>query len=120
MDVGRAFHGDIEAHAFRLRYAGSIFCFTGDTSYSERLADFARGADLLAAECSFPDGSDSKGHMTPSQAGTLASRSGAGKLLLVHMYPSVEPRRAEESAREKFEGTVIAARDGMTMEIGKG
>lgn len=117
VDVGRAFHGEIEAHAFRARYAGSTFCFTGDTAYSDRLADFARGSDLLAAECSFPNGGRTEGHMTPSWAGRLASRSGAGKLLLVHMYPAVDGAEAERAAGAEFDGVVIAARDGMTVAI---
>ena len=68
--AGKAEHGGGNALMYRVEYMGSKFVFTGDTAYTESLVEFARDADVLAAECSFPDNFPAAGHMTPSEVGS--------------------------------------------------
>ena len=82
-----------EAVSWRIDHAdGWSLAYTGDTNDDPRVADLARGVDLLVAECSFPDEAAQANHLTPSSAGALASAAGARRLLLTHFYPSLDPR----------------------------
>ena len=96
---------------------GSKFVFTGDTAYTESIVEFTRDADILAAECSFPDNFPAAGHMTPSEVGSLAYECGAKKLLLLHMYPSQKEKDMEKSIRSRFSGEIIIGSDGISFEV---
>jgi ribonuclease BN (tRNA processing enzyme) len=86
--------------------------YTGDTGPSADLARWARGCDLLLAECSLPDERALAIHLTPSQAGTLAREADAKSLVLTHFYPLVEAAQPARRAAERYAGPVAAARDG--------
>ncbi|MBD3178218.1 MAG: MBL fold metallo-hydrolase [Candidatus Latescibacteria bacterium] len=115
----RARHGSGPALSYRLKTGGGVFVYTGDTALTQELIDFSRGADLLAAECSFPDESGMKGHMTISDAGRLAAEAGPARVLLVHMYPSVDPEIAREDVRKLCRAEVLAGSDGLSLRVGK-
>jgi ribonuclease BN (tRNA processing enzyme) len=115
--VGMAKHGSGKALMYRMDYKNSTFVYTGDTAYTEALVKFAGGVDVLVAECSFPDNSPAAGHMTPSEVGLLASRCGAKKLLLVHMYPSQRKKDMEGSIRNNYKGKIIIGSDGMRLGV---
>ncbi len=64
--------------------------YTGDTGPSADLAAWAKGCDLLLAECSLPDGQGVEGHLTPATVGRLAADAAARRLVLTHLYPPAE------------------------------
>jgi len=115
--AGQADHGGRSALSYRVEHAGASMVYTGDTAYSERVAELARGADLLVTECSFPDDQAVDGHLTPSGAGRLASRAGVKEVLLVHMYPLFGRTDPAALVRKHFDGAVTVARDGMTIDL---
>jgi len=92
--------------------------YTGDTGFSSDLARWAKGADLLLAECSLPQSLAMDIHLTPEQAGDLAQEAGAGRLVLTHFYPPVETSDPARAAGTRFGGPVTAARDGDRFTIG--
>ncbi len=100
----------VEAGGRRLAYGG-------DSPASAELVALAAGADLLVLECSFPDASPHPRHLTPTAAGTLAAAAGARRLVLTHFYPAVDPHDAAQAARSVFPGEVIAAEDGLELEV---
>jgi ribonuclease BN (tRNA processing enzyme) len=69
---------------------GKSIAFSGDTDVCEGLVEAARDANLAVFESSFPDGQKAVGHLTPGEAGEIASRSNAERLLLTHFYPECE------------------------------
>jgi len=77
----------------------------------------ARGADLLILESSFPDGQGIEGHLTPSQAGDIATRSGAKRLLLTHFYPECLKSDIETQCRKTYQGELILATDLMSLSV---
>jgi ribonuclease BN (tRNA processing enzyme) len=93
--------------------------YTGDTGPSEDLADWAHGCDLLLAECSLPEALAIPIHLTPRQAGTLARRAAAKRLVLTHFYPPVEQVDVVAEAAEKYDGPITVARDGDSYEVGR-
>jgi len=91
--------------------SGNIVVYSGDTGYCEGLVDLARGAGLLILESSFPDGQGVEGHLTPSQAGEIATSSGAKRLVLTHFYPECLRSDIEGQCRKTYQGELILATD---------
>jgi ribonuclease BN (tRNA processing enzyme) len=79
----------VPAYAFRVDVAGTVLAYTGDTGPTEALLAVADGADLLLAEASFRDGDDNPAglHLTGVEAGELAAKAGARRLVLTHVPP---------------------------------
>jgi ribonuclease BN (tRNA processing enzyme) len=97
--------------------SGKTLVYSGDTGYCEGMVDLARDADLLILESSFPDEKEIKGHLTPSRAGDIATRSGAKKLLLTHFYPECLKVDIEAQCRKSYRGELILARDLMSLSV---
>jgi len=109
-----------ESLAYAVQDAEVRLVYTGDTGPSDDLARFAKGCDLLLAECSLPDDQAIGIHLTPSQAGALARAAGARGLVLAHMYPAIEGTDPASVAARAFGGRVTAANDGDRFTIGVG
>jgi len=97
--------------------SGKIIVYSGDTAYCEEIVDLARGADLLILECSFPDGKEIAGHLTPSRAGDIATRSEVKRLLLTHFYPECLSSDRETQCRKTYQGELILATDLMSLSV---
>jgi ribonuclease BN (tRNA processing enzyme) len=84
--------------------------YGADSAYSEELIPHAAEVDLLLLEATYLDAGPElarDGHMNGEQAGELAHRAGARRLLLTHIGPWPE-RNAENlrRARGRFAGEV--------------
>lgn len=91
---------------------GVRLCYTADTSPCDGVYDAARGVDLLVAEATLPEEyAGAAPHMTASQAGELARESGAGALVLVHVWPTNDRAEMARQAAEQFDGPVTVARE---------
>ena len=97
--------------------SGKSIAYSGDTGYCEEIVDLARGADLLILECSFPDEEAIAGHLTPSEAGDIATRAGAKKLLLTHFYPEILTTNIEAQCRKTYQGDLVLATDFMSLPV---
>jgi ribonuclease BN (tRNA processing enzyme) len=107
-----------ESLALRLSQPdGKVIVYTSDTGYSEELATFARGADLLILECSFYRDKPVQTHLKLDEAMRLAQIAEPRKLLLTHLYPEWDAVDLEGEAQKLWSGETIAARDGLRLEI---
>jgi ribonuclease BN (tRNA processing enzyme) len=97
--------------------AGKSIAYSGDTGYCEEIVELAKGADLLILECSFPDGEAIAGHLTPSEAGHIATRAGIKKLLLTHFYPEILTTDIEAQCRKTYQGDLVLATDFMSLAV---
>ena len=97
--------------------SGRVLVYSGDTAYCEEIVDLATGADLLILESSFPDGQEIAGHLTPSQAGDIATRSGVKRLLLTHFYPECLRSDRETQCRKTYQGELFLATDLMPLSV---
>jgi len=104
--------------ALRIEEPGASLVYTGDTEYCESVVELARGCDLLVCECSFPDEAPAAGHLTPSQAGRIASEAGVGRLLLTHFYPACDAVDRTAQVRRTFGGELILAEDLLQVCVG--
>jgi len=96
---------------------GGIVAITGDTGPTDRLTDLARGADVLIAECSLPEGTEYDGHMNARQVGELAAAAGVKRLLLSHLYPVCDEVDVVGQAKAGFDGRVEKASDLLSFEV---
>lgn len=96
-------HAGVDALSYRVEQCGRSVVYTGDTELNAALVDLSRGADLLFAECSFPEKMRSKGHMTPHDAGLLAEKAGVKDLVLVHIYPVFDGQDPASIVKRKYD-----------------
>ncbi len=97
---------------FRIEdHSGKSVVYSGDTAHCEQMVELALDADLLILEASFPDGQEVPGHLTPSQAGRVATGSGARRLILTHFYPECLETDIESQCRKTYQGELSLARD---------
>lgn len=110
-------HMDISL-AYRITgRTGASVVYSGDTGYCETLVDLAMNADLLICECSFPDGLEVPGHLTPSLAGKIAQRAQVKKMVLTHFYPECDKVDIVRECRKTYSGDVVIAEDLMRFEL---
>ena len=96
---------------------GKSIVYSGDTGFCDEVVDLAQGADLLILESSFPDGHEVEGHLTPSQAGLIASRANVSQLLLTHFYPECLATDIKAQCRKTYAGKLILGSDLMKISI---
>jgi ribonuclease BN (tRNA processing enzyme) len=112
-------HGP-ESLAYRLEAGGISMVYSGDTDACDALADLAHETDLFICEASMPDAQKVPGHLTPSLAGSIASKAKAKRLVLTHLYPPCDDVDIVKQARSTYKGSVIKAEDLTTFRFQKG
>jgi len=106
-----------ESIAYRLDAGSGAFVYTGDTEYSESVVELARDADTLLIECAFPDDNPMPGHLTPSGVAGIASEANVKRVVLTHIYPVTGLLDLVSEVGNGFDGEVIVAEDGLTLDI---
>ena len=127
-------HGAAEpSYAYRFDCSSKSIVFSGDTSKSEALAQFAKGADILVHEVLNRDGVDAivrrtypgnesfrkhilESHTSMHEVGEIASMAGVGILVLNHFVPtgSTELDKPEvwiEGVSQTYKGSIIVGKD---------
>ncbi len=101
---------------------GQVVAFVMDTAWCDGALALADGADLLVCEATFGAAdahlAAAYGHLTATEAGRLAARAGARRLVLTHFsqrYPDVG--HLLEEAQAQFAGEVVAASDLDTVAV---
>ena len=104
--------------AYRFHVAGKTVVFTGDTGPTpEAFFAFAKHADVLVVECSFPDDRELSGHMTSSQVACLAEAVEPGITVINHVYPFHTPEEAVLAVKQSYNGPVQAAYPGFRLTL---
>ncbi len=104
--------------AYRFEHNDKSVVFTGDTDYDQGIIILSENADLLVADCSFPDAGKVKGHLCSKECGLIAQKARVKKLLLSHLYPADTPdiERIKES-KEVYEGEISLAEDLIVIDL---
>lgn len=104
--------------AFVVDDGDARLCYTADTRRGAAVHDAADGTSVLLAEATLPQEFAGRApHMTPCEAGTLASECGAHTLVLTHLWPTVERETARQQAQAVFGGRVIVAEEMDSLHI---
>lgn len=106
-----------ESIAYRLDSEDGAFVYAGDTEYSRSVVGLARDADTLLIECSFPDDAPAPGHLTPSDVARIASEADVKRVVLTHIYPAADKIDLVAEVGREFDGEVIVAEDGLSLEV---
>jgi ribonuclease BN (tRNA processing enzyme) len=116
LSVCKTPHTD-ESLGVRIESGGRSLCYTGDTAYSESLADFFCNADVLISECSFREPREDVRHLSVSEAARLAERANVATLVLTHFYFDVDEEQLKAEVQKVYSGQVIVGRDGYSLEL---
>ena len=123
--------------AYKFETKVGTFVFSGDTAYSEKLANFAKGADVLVHETLYEPGVDKlvarvpfaqtlKEHLLASHTktediGRVAAIAQPKLLVLSHIVPGDDPTVTDdmllEGVRKTYNGKAIVAKDQMKLDL---
>ncbi|WP_301124674.1 MBL fold metallo-hydrolase [Streptomyces cacaoi] len=107
----------------RLSTPEGVLAYTGDTGPSPDIPRLARDADLLLSEATHVHevpAADAPYLLTARLAGQYASRAGAARLLLTHLWPGTDPRAAREAAADACTAPLDVAAPGLVVQLGSG
>jgi ribonuclease BN (tRNA processing enzyme) len=113
LTFGRVHHPPIEAYGVRAEHAGAVVTISGDTTECDEVVALARDADLLLMDACAPasDHPLAGFHATPADAGSVAARAGAARVVLTHLLPDAVPEHVAGQACGRFAGVVEVAHD---------
>jgi len=103
----------------RIEADGSVLAYSADTGPTDELVGLAREADLLLCECTWLErpATAPPFHLTPEEAGRLAARAGAAKVLVTHIWPAVDRETVRQRVAEAFGGPAVLAWEGMEITL---
>jgi ribonuclease BN (tRNA processing enzyme) len=122
--------------AYKFETPDGVIVFSSDTAYNPKLAEFARGADVLVHEALYvpwvdrlvarvKNGATLKKHLLESHTavedvGKIAAAADVKVLVLSHLVPGdldVTDDTWNEGAKKNFSGRIIVARDLMELKL---
>jgi len=114
---GRTDH-PVETLAVRVDGAGRSLLYSADTGSAWDPIPLGAGVDVLLSEASLPmDEEDRFEHLSGRQAGAYAHDLGAGRLVLTHIAPGVDPGDQRRAAAGEFGGRIDVASVGTSFSI---
>ncbi len=109
--------------AYRFETRQGDLVYVGDTAKFQKVAEFARGCDLLVHDATFLDGQESlaaiTNHCTAKDAGSIARDAGVGRLVLTHIAPANEgaEKKYLDEAAASFDGHIVVAKDNQILAM---
>jgi ribonuclease BN (tRNA processing enzyme) len=127
----------VDNFAYKFETPDGTIVFSGDTAYNPKLAEFAKGADVLVHECLYlpavdrlvlktKNGATLKKHLldshtTTEDVGRIAAAAGVKVLVLSHFVPGDDPLVTDdnwtEDVKKHFSGRIIVAKDLMELRL---
>ena len=105
------------AVGWKIESNGVSVVFSGDTRFSEHVADAAQGARLLIHEAFCTDANQeaaaNRGHSTAGEAARVAAQAGVAEMVITHITPAFHANTQPliDDAKLHFQGPVTAAND---------
>lgn len=123
--------------AYKFETPDGTVVFSSDTNYNPKLAEFAKGADVLVHECLYvpavdrlvlktKNGATLKKHLLESHTSTedvgrIAAAAGVKVLVLSHFVPGDDPLVTDdnwtEDVKKNFAGRIVVAKDLMELKL---
>ena len=111
-------HTDETGFGFILEIDGKRIAYTSDTHFFDKIIDYYKGVDVLIAN-SFKLKDDGYwGHLTVEDLSKALPKINPKLTVLTHFSPNiVDEKDALKLAKEHYDGNIIAAKDGMRINI---
>lgn len=107
-----------ETLAMRIDAGGRTLGYSADTGPAWSLSELGPGIDVALVEASFTKDQERTGvHLSGRQAGITAKAAGAGRLVLTHLQPWLDPEILRAEAVETFGGPVEIASPNERYEV---
>ena len=117
LTFSRTDHGP-ETLAVRVDAGGRSLGYSADTGPAWSLEALGPGLDLALCEATVPvDQEGELQHLSARQAGASAKAAGAGRLLLTHLWPTLDAERSRADASAAYGGPVDLASTNETYSI---
>jgi ribonuclease BN (tRNA processing enzyme) len=97
---------------------GSTLVYSADTGSEWPMSSLGDGIDVALCEATLPE--EEAGtftHLTAREAGQTARDAGAGRLVITHLAPGLDPDRARRQAAEAFGEDVDVAIPHLKIEL---
>jgi len=110
----------IPTFATRYEVERSSLCYSSDAAPDTNLTELARDANLFLCESTLlPNEREpaARGHMSAAEAGMIAHRAAAERLVLTHYPTETSPAELYGEAESKFDGPIAVADDLDRLEI---
>lgn len=127
----------IENFAYKFETPDGTIVFSSDTAYNPKLAEFAKGADVLVHECLYVPAVDRlvvktrngatlkkhlmDSHTTTEDVGRIAAAAGVKVLVMSHFVPGDDPLVTDddwtEGVKKNFTGKIVVAKDLMELKL---
>ncbi|MBR0692431.1 MBL fold metallo-hydrolase [Bradyrhizobium lablabi] len=127
----------VDNFAYKFETPDGTIVFSSDTAYNPRLAEFARGADVLVHECLYVPAVDRlvlktkngatlkkhllESHTTTEDVGRIAAAAGVKLLVMSHFVPGDDPLVTDdnwtEDVKKNFSGRILVAKDLMELKL---
>lgn len=99
-------------------HGGKRLVYTSDTGPEWSPEVFGRGADLLLSEATYlHDDIRVPIHLSARQAGEIARSAAARRLVLTHLWPTVDPVASAAEGSEAYGTEVVMAAPGVTLHL---
>lgn len=93
--------------AYRIEAEGKMFCYSGDTEWTDTLIGAARGADLFVCEC-YTFEKPRRAHMSLSALRPHLAEIGAKRVVLTHMGEDMLEHLADAGLETAEDGKIVA------------
>jgi ribonuclease BN (tRNA processing enzyme) len=109
----------IDTFAMRAERGSSSIVYSSDTAPCDSVVELARDCSLFLCEATLGLGMEQgvRGHLTAEEAGQLAARAGAHRLILTHYSATYAADELVEAAQTSFKGRVSIADDGVELSL---
>jgi ribonuclease BN (tRNA processing enzyme) len=103
-----------ETYGLRISTSDRTAVYTSDTAYFPELSGHCAAADLLITEATYVRSIEATAdiHMWAHEAGRMAQDAGAERVLLTHVWPTIEISQAISETAETFIGDLGPAVEG--------
>jgi ribonuclease BN (tRNA processing enzyme) len=126
-DRGIAEIGDLKIQARTVEHAVTAFgltarfgdrrlAYTGDSGPCDNLVTLSKGARILVAECFATEIEIPSVHLTPEDAGLVATHAGVARLVLTHLGLGLNEDDAIERAATTLSGAIEVAKPGTVLD----
>jgi ribonuclease BN (tRNA processing enzyme) len=127
----------VDNFAYKFETPDGTVVFSSDTAYNPKLAEFAKGADVLVHECMYLPAVDRlvaktrngatlkkhllESHTTTEDVGRIAAAAGVKVLVMSHFVPGDDPLVTDdnwtEDVKKNFSGRIVVAKDLMELRL---